>query len=66
MFPDIPDPLTRLARHHSLTSIATCALTEPDPCSSCNFLQGFFWLATRHDVMGIWQSAGGSWQGEPG
>lgn len=28
--------------------------------------KGFFWLATRHDVMGIWQSAGGSWQGEPG
>lgn len=28
--------------------------------------KGFFWLATRNDVMGIWQSAGGSWQGEPG
>ncbi len=28
--------------------------------------QGFFWLATRHDVMGIWQSAGGAWQSEPG
>jgi G3E family GTPase len=28
--------------------------------------KGFFWLASRHDVMGIWQSAGGSWQGEPG
>jgi G3E family GTPase len=28
--------------------------------------KGFFWLATRHNVMGIWQSAGGSWQGEPG
>ncbi|KAG1672564.1 hypothetical protein FOA52_010665 [Chlamydomonas sp. UWO 241] len=28
--------------------------------------KGFFWLATRHDVMGIWQSAGGAWQGEPG
>ncbi|KAG2423004.1 hypothetical protein HXX76_015602 [Chlamydomonas incerta] len=28
--------------------------------------KGFFWLATRHDVMGIWQSAGGAWQSEPG
>ncbi|GFH17842.1 CobW C-terminal domain-containing protein [Haematococcus lacustris] len=28
--------------------------------------KGFFWLATRHDVMGVWQSAGGAWQGEPG
>eukprot|EP00798_Chlamydomonas_sp_ICE-L_P030363 gene30363-35368_t len=28
--------------------------------------KGFFWLATRHDVMGIWHSAGGAWQGEPG
>ncbi|KAG2491095.1 hypothetical protein HYH03_010539 [Edaphochlamys debaryana] len=28
--------------------------------------KGFFWLATRNDVMGIWQSAGGAWQGEPG
>jgi G3E family GTPase len=27
--------------------------------------KGFFWLATRHDVMGLWQSAGGAWQGEP-
>lgn len=27
--------------------------------------KGFFWLATRHDVMGVWQSAGGAWQGEP-
>lgn len=27
--------------------------------------KGFFWLATRHDVMGIWQSAGAAWQGEP-
>eukprot|EP00955_Chlamydomonas_euryale_P057517 356800-Chlamydomonas_euryale.AAC.1 len=28
--------------------------------------KGFFWLATRHDVMGIWHSAGGAWQAEPG
>ncbi|KAF6255133.1 CobW/HypB/UreG, nucleotide-binding domain-containing protein [Scenedesmus sp. NREL 46B-D3] len=27
--------------------------------------KGFYWLATRHDVMGLWQSAGGAWQGEP-
>jgi G3E family GTPase len=27
--------------------------------------KGFFWVATRHDVMGLWQSAGGAWQGEP-
>ncbi len=27
--------------------------------------KGFFWLATRNDVMGLWQSAGGAWQGEP-
>lgn len=27
--------------------------------------KGFFWLATRHDVMGLWQSAGGAWLGEP-
>ncbi len=28
--------------------------------------KGFFWLATRNDIMGVWQSAGGSWQSEPG
>jgi G3E family GTPase len=27
--------------------------------------KGFFWLATRHDIMGLWQSAGGGWVGEP-
>jgi len=27
--------------------------------------KGFFWLASRHDIMGVWQSAGGAWQGEP-
>jgi G3E family GTPase len=27
--------------------------------------KGFCWVATRHDVMGLWQSAGGAWQGEP-
>jgi G3E family GTPase len=27
--------------------------------------KGFFWLASRHDVCGLWQSAGGGWQGEP-
>lgn len=27
--------------------------------------KGFYWLATRNDVMGLWQSAGGAWQGEP-
>lgn len=27
--------------------------------------KGFYWLATRPDVMGLWQSAGGAWQGEP-
>lgn len=27
--------------------------------------KGAFWLATRNDVMGDWQSAGGAWAGEP-
>jgi len=27
--------------------------------------KGFFWLASRHDIMGAWQSAGAAWQGEP-
>eukprot|EP00200_Dunaliella_tertiolecta_P017411 CAMPEP_0202411818 /NCGR_PEP_ID=MMETSP1128-20130828/23144_1 /ASSEMBLY_ACC=CAM_ASM_000463 /TAXON_ID=3047 /ORGANISM="Dunaliella tertiolecta, Strain CCMP1320" /LENGTH=489 /DNA_ID=CAMNT_0049017607 /DNA_START=71 /DNA_END=1540 /DNA_ORIENTATION=- len=27
--------------------------------------KGFFWLATRHDIMGAWQTAGTAWQGEP-
>lgn len=28
--------------------------------------KGLFWLATRHDVAGLWQSAGGAWRGDPG
>lgn len=28
--------------------------------------KGIFWLATRNDQMGIWQSAGSSWGCEPG
>ncbi|KAK9838484.1 hypothetical protein WJX81_002375 [Elliptochloris bilobata] len=28
--------------------------------------KGFFWLATRHNVAGLWQSAGGAWRGDPG
>ncbi|GMH38819.1 hypothetical protein BSKO_06717 [Bryopsis sp. KO-2023] len=28
--------------------------------------KGFFWLATRHDRMGVWQSAGTSWICDPG
>lgn len=27
--------------------------------------KGYFWLASRHNVMGAWQSAGAAWQGEP-
>lgn len=27
--------------------------------------KGFFWVATRHDIMGIWHSAGGAWRSEP-
>ncbi|KAF5828030.1 cobalamin synthesis protein cobW C-terminal domain-containing protein [Dunaliella salina] len=27
--------------------------------------KGFFWLASRHDIMGAWQTAGTAWQGEP-
>ncbi len=27
--------------------------------------KGYVWLATRHDVIGLWQSAGGAWQCEP-
>lgn len=28
--------------------------------------KGFFWLATRHNIAGLWQSAGGAWRGDPG
>lgn len=28
--------------------------------------KGFFWLATRNDQMGVWQSAGSSWGCDPG
>jgi hypothetical protein len=27
--------------------------------------KGFYWLAARYYVMGLRQSAGGAWQGEP-
>lgn len=27
--------------------------------------KGYVWLATRNDYVGLWQSAGGSWQCEP-
>eukprot|EP00854_Cymbomonas_tetramitiformis_P007037 gene7037-8393_t len=27
--------------------------------------KGFFWLATRNDVVGLWQTAGRSWRGDP-
>eukprot|EP00951_Prasinocladus_malaysianus_P044422 scaffold572755_cov48-Prasinocladus_malaysianus.AAC.1 len=26
--------------------------------------KGFFWLATRNDIRGLWQTAGQSWSGE--
>ncbi|KAL6761429.1 CobW/HypB/UreG, nucleotide-binding domain-containing protein [Haematococcus lacustris] len=51
---------------HSTEAAAGSALALAAQWHGVLRTKGFFWLATRHDVMGVWQSAGGAWQGEPG
>eukprot|EP00967_Tisochrysis_lutea_P005684 scaffold6743_cov17-Tisochrysis_lutea.AAC.2 len=54
-------PLLRPAVHMHASSSAMSDMEWQGVLRS----KGFFWLATRHDIMGAWQTAGTAWQGEP-
>eukprot|EP00873_Tetraselmis_striata_P018137 jgi/Tetstr1/438401/TSEL_026967.t1 len=65
---------TRNVNSHGISSFVYCVakpfhperlaeeLSEPWPGLLRS--KGFFWLASRHDVRGMWQTAGQSWFGE--